>query len=314
MDKTIKPLKYLGTVEGYYPIFFKNLLFSIITLGIYSSWATTNNRRYFIGNTTFFDTNYEYHGTGAELFIGRLKALGIIVALAILFSIYAALFEGISKFLVFLGTLAFVLAIFTLLPIAIVGALKYRLSRISWNQIRHNFSENYNTFIPIFLKGLFISIITLGLYSPFFIVSIWRFAFDNSHMGDQAFHFTGSGSAYFIIALKGFFLIPLTLGIYSFWYLSNVWNYITSNTTLDEKSFHSEISAADVFSLIFPNILILIFTIGLGWPIVITRIFSFYAGKIELDADFDPESVHPGALDMETATGEGLGVLLDLDL
>jgi len=314
MDNLNKPFTYHGTIDSYYPIFLKNLLFNILTLFIYSSWATTNNRKYFVGNTEFAGKKYTYHGSGAELFIGRLKALGLIISISVIYVISVAVLENISNLLVGLSVFAFVFIIFSFMPIAIVGALKYRLSRTSWNEIRHTFSEDYRVFIPVFLKGLLLTIITLGIYGPFFIVTIWRFAISNSKMGDKEFFFSGSGVQYFIIALKGIFLIPLTFGIYSFWYLANVWNYVINNVSLDKTSYKSNISGVDVFSLVFPNILILIVTIGLGWPIVITRILTFYANRIYMEDGFDPASVHHAPVDMETATGEGLGVLLDLDL
>jgi uncharacterized membrane protein YjgN (DUF898 family) len=60
--------------------------------------------------------------------------------------------------------------------------------------------------------------------------------------------------------------------------------------------------------------LILFFTLGIGYPIVITRIQEFISEHITLDAAFDPNSVEAGTVDMETATGEGLFFLFDLDL
>ena len=93
-----------------------------------------------------------------------------------------------------------------------------------------------------------------------------------------------------------------------------MYNYVINNIELDGKKFSSKISGSDVFILVFPNILILAFTIGLGWPIVISRILWLFADKIALDESFDSKSIEAGPVDMETATGEGLGVMLDLDL
>ena len=314
MEENKNIFSYKGSIEGYYPIFLKNLLFNILTLGIYSSWATTNNRRYFWANSYFIDNNFEYHGTGLELFIGRIKALGLILLWVIFFVIFIILFEGVSDLLIILGAIVYAVGIFAFIPLAIVGALKYRLSRTSWKEIRFNFAGDYREFTPRFLQGMLITILTLGIYGPFFLVSIWRYIFDNSQMGNQKFSFTGVGSQYFIIALKGFFFIPLTLGIYTFWYLANVYNFVINNVKIEGKSFHSNIKGGDVFVLVFPNFLILAFTIGLGWPIVIYRILGFFAEKIMLDSEFDPAKIEKGTIDMETATGEGLGVMLDLDL
>ena len=72
---------YHGTAGDYFPIFLKNIIFTVLTLGIYDAWAVTNNRKYFLSNFEFAQGRYDYHGTGGEIFIGRLKALGILIAI-----------------------------------------------------------------------------------------------------------------------------------------------------------------------------------------------------------------------------------------
>ena len=68
-----------GSIGEYGPIFLKNLILTILTLGIYSAWAATENRKYFLSHLEIASRRYFYLGTGFELFIGRLKALGFIL-------------------------------------------------------------------------------------------------------------------------------------------------------------------------------------------------------------------------------------------
>ena len=50
MENSDHRLKYDGTAGTYFPIFLKNFVLTILTLGIYGFWETTNNRNYFMGH------------------------------------------------------------------------------------------------------------------------------------------------------------------------------------------------------------------------------------------------------------------------
>lgn len=85
-----------------------------------------------------------------------------------------------------------------LIPIAMVGARRYRLSRISWRNIRFSFQGRARTFIPIFAGGLLLTGLTLGFYYPFWVTSRQAFMVSHSHFGNQAFGFDGRGRALFL--------------------------------------------------------------------------------------------------------------------
>ena len=62
--------QYDGRLGELYWIFIKNLLLSIITLGIFRFWGKTRIRRYLWSHTSLAGDRFEYTGTGGELFIG----------------------------------------------------------------------------------------------------------------------------------------------------------------------------------------------------------------------------------------------------
>ena len=70
---------FIGSWREYAPIAFTNLLLTIVTLSIYSSWAKTRTRRYLWSRTRFIDDRLEYSGTGLELFIGKIVAFFLFV-------------------------------------------------------------------------------------------------------------------------------------------------------------------------------------------------------------------------------------------
>ena len=64
---------YTGSRGELMGIFLKGLLFTILTLGIYSAWFTINVRRYILSNIKVGNAKFEYNGDGADYFIMNLK-------------------------------------------------------------------------------------------------------------------------------------------------------------------------------------------------------------------------------------------------
>lgn len=72
------------------------------------------------------------------------------------------------------------------------------------------FEGTFGKYIGIILLGLFLTVITLGIYIPWFIRSIVRFYVDHSSLDSQKFKFMGKGSKLFLIFLFTL-IIPLIL-------------------------------------------------------------------------------------------------------
>ena len=79
-------------------IFYKNLILTILTLGIYRFWAKTRSAASSGPAPTSTARAFEYTGTGKELFLGFLKAVVVLVPVFAALQIVAAfvLGEGIE--------------------------------------------------------------------------------------------------------------------------------------------------------------------------------------------------------------------------
>ena len=64
---------YRGDREEFIKLFFKNLLFTILTLGIYGSWMTINIRTYVLSNIKLGDLKFKYVGDGGDYLLLNLK-------------------------------------------------------------------------------------------------------------------------------------------------------------------------------------------------------------------------------------------------
>jgi uncharacterized membrane protein YjgN (DUF898 family) len=64
---------YTGDLNEFVLLYFKNILITIFTFGIYSSWMRVNLRQYMVGNAWYGDANFQYNANGSDLFIINLK-------------------------------------------------------------------------------------------------------------------------------------------------------------------------------------------------------------------------------------------------
>jgi len=129
-------LTYDGQLDELYGIFLMNLLWTVLTLGIFRFWAITRIRRYLWSRTRFQGERFEYTGTGGELFIGVLLAIlmliGALVAAGVLGAVLYAIWQPLAAVavLLFYGGIAVVAAG------AVFSAQRYKLSRTVWAGIR----------------------------------------------------------------------------------------------------------------------------------------------------------------------------------
>lgn len=194
------------TLFGLYVV---NLLLTLITLGVYFSWARTRIRSYLLSQTEFDADRFAWHGTGKELFIGFLKVAALFL---ILYAVAAAVRFGwhhpAAEVVLRLG--GYIVGLI-LVPVAIVGARRYRMSRVSWRGIRFSFRGRAREFVRIFIAGTLLSIVTLGLYYPVFLNNMRLYLVNRTFFGATPFQYDGRGRDLFWR-----FLLALVLTIAAF--------------------------------------------------------------------------------------------------
>ena len=239
----------------------KNLFLTIVTLGIYRPWATTNMRRYVWGHTTFLDDRANYTGTGKELFRGWVKLFGLMFGLVMLVKILGLITP-------LLGVLVFPVYML-IFALAAYSGLRYRLSRTQWRQIRFGVEKNEKLtkeFLKMYLTGILLSAITLSIYTPWFKTNIRKFLTDRSRFGGVHFSYDGDGSEYAGIFFTGLALSIVTLGLYLPWWTRNLVEYRWRHTHFQSRSFGFSLSGKDLFIYFALTILATVLTAGLAAP------------------------------------------------
>ncbi len=278
--------KFQGDGRILLNISFVNLIKTVFTLGVYRFWAKTNVRQYIWSQTLFSGDRFSYHGTGKELMKGAIR-FGFILILLILATVYVTFNIGPEAGELVSDLLGFI--IFIMIPVLMVGAWRYRLSRTAWRNIRFSFRGKRMEAVILYLRGGIFLGLTLGLYWPFFQMKTEKFWRENSWFGDVQFRFSGTGKDFFGKFILSIILTPLTLGFYLFWFTADLKQYLWSHTHVGGATFHYPIKGKDYMSLKVANFFIILFTLGLGSPWVVVRNQKFVtdnlvlAGNIELN-------------------------------
>jgi uncharacterized membrane protein YjgN (DUF898 family) len=304
-------LEFKGEGTEFFGLVIVNWLLTVVTLGIYYPWAKVKKMKYLFESTYFNGTSFQFHGTGKEMFKGFIKAILIFA------SIYGLLLLFIYLDMAIIGAVLFYLIFLAILPIAIHGSYKYRMSRTSWRGIRFGYTGDRKELCVNFIKWLGLTIVTFGVYGSWFIVNLRSFIFGNIKFGDIDMQYKGRGSEYFLINLKGYFLSILTLGIYMFWWQKELFEYFINNVSLhkEEKSIKlkSTVEAGDLFILCLVNVIMLIFSLGLAYAWVEMRTMKYLFSNIQMTGDIDLDAITQKQENYKDATGEDIEDMLDMD-
>lgn len=304
-------LDFKGKGGDFFGIVIINWLLTIVTLGIYYPWAKAKTLQFIFGQTTLNEDSFAFHGTGKEMFKGFIKAIGLFFCLALIMGVLFYLQMPI------LGGVFFYLGIIAILPVAIHGSYRYRMSRTSWRGIRFGYRGDRKEFTLLFFKWIFLTIITFGIYGSWLKINLRNYVLSNVRFGDAELNYDGDGRDYFFLNFKGYFLSVITLGIYMFWWQKDIFNYYIDNLSLykDDKkiTFTSTATGGDFVGLVVINLLIIIFTLGFGYAWVVTRTIKFIFDHIKLEGNIDLDTLQQTEANFKDATGDDISDFLDID-
>ena len=121
-----------------------------------------------------------------------------------------------------IAILVFYLSILFVMPLALFGSKRYRLSRSSWRGIRFHFSGSLAECYKRFFCGAILSVLTLGFYLPYFSVRMQEYWINHTKLGSVSFQYNGKGGEFFrevrifyilifVLLLVGPTFLPLSL-------------------------------------------------------------------------------------------------------
>lgn len=337
-------IRFTGEGTEYAKIFFMNILLSILTLGIYSAWAKVRNKKYFYGNTILDDSSYQYHATGKQVLIGRLIAIGLLIAFQVLSGILPA------------AGLVLLLVLFIALPIIIIRSMRFNLRMSSYRQIRFNFIGQYFSVLGYYFVLPVLSMFTLYLGLPYAIYKQTKYTLDQTKYGSSHFEFQGKASEFFMAYLIGFLLMlgamiligltmslfmpslagltagaeidmatisGLILPMYAGLFLSSIlfiayiksriMNHVFNNLHLDNVRFSSEVEFSKLLGIMTTNILFIVLSFGIFIPWAKVRSAKYILSCITVHSDNLGAFVQ-AEKEKISAFGEEFGEAMDIDI
>ena len=306
-------LEFFGKGSEYFSIMIVNWLLTLITLGFYYPWARAKRFRYIYGQTSLNNERFYFAGTGKEMFRGYIKIILCFIVIMVAYVLFLTVIKSPILAILFLY-----LAILSIIPFAIHGSFRYRMSRTSYCGIRFGYRGDRNKLVKNFNKWVFFTIITFGIYGAWLSMNIRKYTHQNIRYGDVEFSNNANGGDYFILNLKGYFFTIITLGIYGFWWQSEIFAYYIDNMKMtkgDQKIICcSTATGGGFFGLLIVNLLITVFTFGFGKAWADMRTQKFIFDNVKMEGDINIDEIHQTEEEYTNAFGEDAMDFFEIDL
>jgi len=302
-------LLYAGTGSGLFFVVAKNLLLTLVTLGIYLPWARTERRKYLCQNIEVGGQRLRYHGTGREVLLGYLKVAALYL---LLFGVpwgVSAVYPMAGLVLRFVG----IFALIPLIPIAIFGSVRYRLSRTSLRGVRFGLEAGARGYLLLYLKMMLFSVLTLGLYAPYGSNQLHRYLITRHRYGSEPFGYDGTDIEAWKISMRGFLLTIVTFGFYSSWYLASIQRFHIGHTTFQGARGRLDLRGGELFQIVMVSYFGTLLTLGIGLPWVTTYALQVILSKISFEGPVDFARIEQRAV-TGSAAADDLASALDIGL
>jgi uncharacterized membrane protein YjgN (DUF898 family) len=192
-----------GTARDYFGIWIVNTLLKMLSFGVYSAWAKVRKRRFFYGSTTLAGQPFDYLADPLALFKGWLIA-------AVAFVLYAVGSRVSPLLSMVVGGI-----IFAVFPWLVVRSRMFNAANSSHRNITFGFRADYRQSYLVFMGLPILTVLTLGLLSPYTVYRQKKFMVENSSYGAAAFSFDGTAREFYRFFVKaglGFLAIIALLG------------------------------------------------------------------------------------------------------
>jgi uncharacterized membrane protein YjgN (DUF898 family) len=307
---------FSGKPAEFFGIWIVNIFLSIITLGIYSAWATVRTKNYFYGNTKIDGHAFTYLAKPLQILKGRILAIIFFIA-----------YLAIVKFFPLAGIAVVVLFLF-LSPWLIIQSLRFNNRMTSYRNVRFDFHGTYGQAFVTFILLPILGVITAYLAMPWVIKKIDEFVLSNISYGDKKLSTQIATKEYYFAALLallvtviGFGVIAaivmlgfgvtslasfsvisgmgsvilfagylIVISLVSAVYTVKIRNHMFNNTEFENLAqFRSTMTLGSFTRLILTNLLAIICSLGLAFPWVAIRSSKYVADctQVKLHENFD---------------------------
>ncbi len=271
-----------------------NTLLTLLTLGVYASWAKVRKRRYLRGSTELMGHRFDYRADPRRILVGNILVTVLFLAYMIVGDVYPVV-----------RVIALVVGL-ALLPWVVVRSLAFNAHNTAYRGMRFYSRQSYGMAALVYLGQWIVILLTVGLYYPTWVRNRRQFVITSHQLGDAFFRFESkSGPFYAAYFLAGVIvggaatfggiitaafaagdhghppslsqLVPFFV-LYGFAvYLSKhfiyawLFNHVWTSTRLDNHRFHGQMTVSGWLGLQTTNLGAIIVSCGLLYPWAVVR-------------------------------------------
>lgn len=191
--------EFRGAAGEYFRIWIVNLALGIVTLGIYSAWASVRTRRWFYANTLLAGSSFEYAAQPLPILRGRLLA-------ALLFALYVVAGRTSPRL-----QLAAAALIALALPWLVVRGLAFRARYSAWRGLPFRFEPDYRGAYVWYFAVYLLMLPTLGLVYPWIKRRQQQWLASHHRYGSAPFAFEADTGDYYVV-----FFVAIGIALLSF--------------------------------------------------------------------------------------------------
>lgn len=291
--------EFTGSASEYFKIWIRNVLLTVLTLGIYSSWGTVRSRQYFYSHVLLDGVAFNYHADPVDIMKGRSVVCIVLIVYFAMLKIYPQI-EWLLT-----------IALFYLIPWMILKAFVFNACYSSYGSVHFHFLGKYLEALKTYIGIPLLVIFTLGLAYPYLVYQNSRFIATKIAYGHNTFSFKAKSWDFYNIYLTVFFifigpalvfaislsfianfgtagiLMLAVLGVLFFLYVYSFvqaakFNLFFNSLALNEHRFVSHLDANELFVIYLGNVLAIVFSLGLYIPWARIRLVRYRAAKIML--------------------------------
>ncbi|HLF38926.1 MAG TPA: YjgN family protein [Burkholderiales bacterium] len=336
-ERVIRP-EFTGSAGEYFRIWIVNLLFTLITLGIYSAWAKVRKKRYFYGSTCLDGDSFDYFASPKTILKGRIVAFFVFVIYAFAIELYPS--SGYAFWVLFV----------LILPWLVMRALTFNARNSAYRGLRFDFAATPREAARIYIGMPLVVALTLGLAFPWFMARQKAFVLSHHALGTTPFGCDVSAREFFGIYILGTiillalvvpaavsmgfalasqalpeavswigFVVPALLMYAAY---AVVYAFIQARTTNllwngahgPGIRFSSSLGAVKLARLYIGNVVAIAATAGLLIPWAVIRTLRYRLENLAMTVEDEvPHEANP-VLERVGATGQELGDIFNLDL
>lgn len=330
------PIRFHGKTDEYFRIWIVNALLTLLTLGVFFSWAKVRKRRYLRGSTELLGHRFDYRANPVRLLIGHI----VVLLLFLGYSLFGVVYPAIRFGVIGLGVV--------LLPWIVVRSFTFNAHNTVYRGLRFRFNSSLSAACKVYVLEPLLIAVTVGLYYPAWQRSKRAYAVDNHRLGDAYFHFTADTgrfySTYFLAGLIVFAalaaggsiiavfatrhpgvqptlvqLIPFFI-VYGFgFYVSRhliyarLFNHVWNHTRLDEHRFHANLATGKWLGLQLANLGAIVFSAGLLYPWALIRAQRYAASCLQFVPAGSVENIQRVGGTGGSATGDMAAEFIGID-